>query len=77
MPWGPSDSIQDAVALTAGTATIRTTRSVFVGGSGSPVFTMASGNSVTFSNVPNGTWLPIQITAFTAAGGTTGVLALY
>jgi hypothetical protein len=32
---------------------------------------------VTFASVPNGTWLPIRVTNFTAAGGATGVLALY
>jgi len=77
MPWGPSDSINDAVAISAAATTFAVTKCVWIGGTGSPVFTMASGNSVTFASVPNGTWLPIRVTNFTAAGGATGVLALY
>lgn len=78
MPWGPSDSIQQAVALTkSDTATFAVTRSVWVGGTGDINVTMLNGSNVVFSSVPAGTWLPIQITALLATNTTaTNVLAL-
>lgn len=79
MPWGPSDSIQQAVALTkSDTATFAPTRSVWVGGTGDLTVTMLNGSNATFASVPAGTWLPIQITALLSTGtAATGVLALY
>jgi hypothetical protein len=79
MPWGPSDSIQDAQALTkSDTTVINTTRSVWVGGTGDITVTMLSGNTALFSSVPAGTWMPIQITKLQATGTTaTNVLGLY
>lgn len=79
MPWGPSDSIQDAqTVVPSDTATIKTTRSVWVGSTGNLVVTMTSGNSATFNNVPNGTWLPIQVTQVKATNTTaSNIMALY
>lgn len=79
MPWGPSDSIQDAQAVTlSDTATIAVTRSVWVGSTGNLKVTMVSGNTATFDAVPNGTWLPIQIKQVWSTGtSASNVVALY
>lgn len=65
----------DAVAVTPGSNSIRTTRALYVGTAGDVTVTMASGNSVTFSAVPAGTILPVQASKVTAAPANT--LALY
>jgi hypothetical protein len=71
-------SAYDAVSLSeSDTATFKTTRAVYVGGTGDLVVTMNSGNSVTFSAVPAGALLPIQITQFKTASTATLVLGLY
>lgn len=54
-----------------------TTRGVYVGGAGDLVVKMNGGNTVTFSAVPAGTLLPIQIIQFRTASTATLVLGLY
>lgn len=68
-------------------ARIETTRALYVGGAGNLVVKMADvdnptvvGNTVTFTAVPAGTVLPIQVNCVMGAGsGTTAtsILALY
>lgn len=43
---------------------------LYVGTGGHITVTMASGQSVTFKNVPSGTFLPIAASKVTAVGGT-------
>lgn len=58
----------DAEAITVSPVVFdQPTRGVYVGTTGNITVTMASGNSVSFNNVQNGTFLPIAIKALTAA----------
>lgn len=54
-----------------------TTRALYIGGAGDVVVTMAGGATLTFSAVPVGTILPIQVTQVKDATTATLVLALY
>jgi len=69
-----------AVAVTPGNSTdIRPTRSLFVGGTGDVTVDMATeGTNVTFTAVPAGSILPIQVTRVYSTGTTaTFIVALY
>ncbi len=58
-----------AEAVTASDSTMLTaTRALFVGTGGDVAVTMAGGGDVTFTNVPNGTLLPISVTKVLATG---------
>jgi hypothetical protein len=72
-------SSYDAAAVTTSdTNNIRTTRGLYVGGSGNVKVDMAYGTTVTFSSVPAGTVLPIQVTRVYATDTTaTLMIALY
>lgn len=67
-----SDSVNgpasNAEAVTPGAGALsNTTRALFVGTGGDVTVTMAGGGSVQFTNVPDGTTLPIRVTHVTAA----------
>lgn len=70
----------DAASVTPGPTQIAGTENrgvcLYVGGTGDVTVTMESGNSVTFTAVPAGTFLPILVTHVTAATAT-AILALY
>jgi hypothetical protein len=69
-----------AVAVTKSDATIlETTRALYVGGTGDVAVVMADGgNAVTFSAVPAGSILPVQVTKVMSANtSATLILALY
>jgi hypothetical protein len=68
-----------AAAVTLSDSTVlENTRGVYVGGAGDLKVSMVEGGDVTFSAVPAGTVLPIQITKAWSTGSTaTLVLALY
>jgi hypothetical protein len=68
----------DAVAITKSDTTIfRTTRALYVGGAGTIVVTMNSGQEATFAGVLAGTILPIQVIQVKDATSATSLLALY
>jgi len=56
---------------------IPVTRALYVGGLGDVEVTMADGQVVTFTNVANGTLLPIQVQQVRAATSATAIIALY
>jgi hypothetical protein len=68
-----------AVAVTPSDATtLQVTRGLFVGTAGDVVVDMADqGSSITFANVANGQFLPIQVTKVLAATSASDILALY
>lgn len=68
-----------AVAVTKSDATLLPqTRGIYVGGTGDVAVKMADGGTVTFSAVPVGTILPIQVTQVLSTNTTaTLMLALY
>lgn len=68
-----------AVAVTPSDATVlEVTRGLFVGTLGDVVVTMSDqGGPITFANVANGTFLPIQVTQVLAATSASDILALY
>jgi hypothetical protein len=68
-----------AVAITpADTDLANITRSIYVGTAGSLVVIMCTGGaSVTFTNVPAGSVLPIMVKRITAATTAGGIVALY
>ena len=68
-----------AVVVTKSDATIiSTTRAIYVGGTGDVAVKMADGGTATFSAVPVGTVLPIQVSQVLSTGTTaTLMLALY
>lgn len=70
-----------AIAVTPSDATvIPVTRGLYVGTGGTLAVTMAGSQTVaTFTNVANGTLLPIQVTQVRATGtvSATDILALY
>lgn len=71
-------SAYNAAALSeSDSAEFPTTRGVWVGGAGDLSVTMNGGAVVTFSAVPAGTLLPIQIIQFRTASTATLVLGLY
>lgn len=53
------------------------TRAIWVGGTGNLVATMADGTDVTFTAVPAGSWLWIQVQKVKAATTATNIVALY
>ena len=69
----------DATALTKSDSTVLTpTRGLYVGGGGDVAVTMLGGTVVTFSAVPTGAFMPIQITKLMSTNtSATLVLALY
>lgn len=69
----------DARVVTPSDATVfNVTRGLYVGGLGDVAVRMADGTSVTFSNVANGTLLPLQVDQVLSTGTTaTLILALY
>lgn len=68
-----------AVAVTKSDSTILpVTRSLYVGGTGDIAVTMAdSVGTITFTSVPAGSILPIQVTQVLAATTATNIIALY
>lgn len=69
----------DARVVTPGDSTVLApTRALYIGNTGNLAVTMAYGTTLTFTNVPAGSILPIQVTKVLATGTTaTAVLALY
>lgn len=61
------------------TAEIPMTRALYVGTGGSIKVTMVDGQAVTFTNVPSGSILPIQVIKVWSTGTTSAsaILALY
>ena len=74
-------SAHDAASVTPGATQIAGTENrgvcLYIGGAGDVEVTMESGNSVTFTAVPAGTFLPILVTHVTAGTTATAILALY
>jgi hypothetical protein len=71
-------SARGAFAITAGATPLpRLIRGLYVGGTGSVVVTMESGESVTLADLAQGVIHPIRATHVTAAGGATGILGFY
>jgi hypothetical protein len=68
-----------AVAVTKSDSTVLpTTRSLYIGGAGDVAVVTADGQTVTFSAVPVGSVLPIQVTKVMSTNTTaTLILALY
>lgn len=67
----------DAFAITAnGSELDRYTRAVFVGTGGTVIAIMASGGTVTFSNVQDGQVLPIRVQAIGSASSASGLVGL-
>ncbi len=89
MPWGPSDSVGNAFAVTKSDTTVfpanasqssdrvQVTRAVWVGGAGDLSVTMISGDVAVFVGVPAGTILPIQVKQVLAATTASQILGLY
>ena len=72
----------DAINVTPGAARIANTEDrgvcLYVGDSGDVEVIMESGNTIVFTNVPSGSFLPILATHVLAANTTaTGIIALY
>lgn len=70
----------DAEAVTLSDSTVlKPTRALYIGTGGSLKVTTAYGSDVTFTNLPSGSILPIQVTKCwsTGSSGVSGVLALY
>lgn len=69
-----------AFAITPNDSTLFTkhTRAVYVGGSGDLKVVMRGGQTVTFSQVPGGTVLPIEVDKVLSTGTTaTNILGMY
>lgn len=68
-----------AVAVTPSDATVlQTTRGLFVGTGGTVIVDMAEqGSTISFANVANGQFLPIQVTKVLAATSASDIIALY
>lgn len=68
----------NATAITkSDTTVIPTTRGVWVGGAGNLAVVMNGGNTVTFTGVPAGTLMPIQVIQVLAATTATNMTAMY
>ncbi len=68
-------SSYDAFAITPNDSTdIKTTRAIYVGGSGNLKVDMAYGTTVTFNNLTAGTILPVQVTRVYSTGTTATLL---
>jgi hypothetical protein len=73
-----TEGLGKAVAVTKSDVTdLGRTRAVWVGGVGDLVVTMADGVDVTFTAVPAGSWLWIQVQKVKAATTATNIVALY
>ena len=59
-----------------GTALATFTRALYVGTGGTVVATMVGGNQVTFSNVQDGSILPLRVQAIGTATSATGIVGL-
>ena len=59
-----------------GTALPETVRALYVGTGGAVVADMAGGNSVTFSNVQDGSILPVRVVSLGTATTATGIVGL-
>ena len=73
-------SAHGAASVTLSDSTeIPMTRALFVGTGGTIKVTMVDGQDVSFTNVPNGSILPIQVIKVwnTGTSGASGILALY
>jgi len=73
-------SARGAVPVTLSDSTvINNTRALYIGTGGTLKVTMVDGQNATFTNVPSGTILPIQVTKVWSTGSVTvaGILALY
>lgn len=67
-----------ASAVTPSDSTLVQCRALWVGGTGNVAVTMsASGSTVTFTNVPDGTLLPVAAYRVMAATTATNIVALY
>ena len=72
MPWGPSDSVQSAFAVTKSDSTVfpafgnssgvAVTKALYVGTGGDVAVTTVGGQVVVLSNVPSGALIPISVT---------------
>jgi len=67
----------NAVAITPADSSIPVTRGIFVGTAGDLEVMMAGGNIVTFVNIANASFLPIQAMQIRAATSASNILALY
>ena len=74
-----TDPAVDAIAVTTSdSTTIPATRVLWVGGAGNLAVTTKRGTVVTFTGVPAGVLIPIQVTKVMATNTTaTTILALY
>lgn len=73
-----TEGLGKAAAVTKSDATdLGRTRAIWVGGTGNLVVTMADGTDVTFTAVPAGSWLWIQVQKVKAATTATNIVALY
>lgn len=73
-----AEGLGKAVAVTkSDTTDLGRTRAVWVGGAGNLVVTMADGNDATFTAVPAGSWLGIQVQKVKNATTATNIVALY
>jgi hypothetical protein len=72
-------SARRAAAVTLSDATVlENTRALYIGGAGNLKVTMVEGGEVTFTALPAGTILPVQVTKCWSTGSSaTAVLALY
>ena len=67
----------EAITL-SDTAVIRNTRAIYVGTGGTIKVTMVDGNAVTFTLVPGGTVLPVQVITVWSTGTTaSNLVAMY
>jgi hypothetical protein len=73
-----AEGLGKAAAVTkSDTTDLGRTRAVWVGGTGNLVVTMADGNDATFTAVPAGSWLWIQVQKVKNATTATNIVALY
>jgi hypothetical protein len=72
------DSFGDAIEVTPSDDTdLGITKAIYVGGTGDLVVTMASGNDVTFVDVPAGFLLNLRVQKVLAATDASQIVALY
>lgn len=87
MAYGPSDSAQNAFAITKSDTTVFpgqpnagvcVTKAIYVGGAGDVAVTMVGGQIVVFSAVPAGTILPIAVSQVRSTNtGASAILGLW
>ncbi len=73
-------SARRVAAVTLSDSTVlENTRALYIGTGGTLKVTMVEGGDVTFTNLPSGSILPVQVTKCwsTGSSGVSGVLALY